>query len=125
MDVIVKETDFNNVIGTSFHNKTINASVNELISIFGIEPDKDLDSKTKFEWRLEYQEYHDETLNKQFPFTIYDYKEDWDQYLDNSMDNDYPYTTKIDWHIGSKSYDYAILVQDWLKNELNKLRNEG
>ena len=125
MDVIVKETDFNNVIGTSFHNKTINASVNELISIFGIEPDKDFDYKTKFEWRLEYHEYHDETLNKQFPFTIYDYKEDWDQYEDNSIDNDYLYTTKIDWHIGSKSYDYAILVQDWLKNELNKLRNEG
>ena len=83
------------------------------------------DYKTKFEWRLEYQEYHDETLNKQFPFTIYDYKEDWDQYEDNSTDNDYLYTTKIDWHIGSKSYDYAILVQDWLKNELNKLRNEG
>ena len=80
MDVIVKETDFNNVIGTSFYNRTINASVNELISIFGIEPVKDFDNKTKFEWRLE---YHDETLNKKFPFTIYDYNEYWDKYADN------------------------------------------
>ena len=122
MDVIVKETDFNNIIGASFCNNTINASVNELISILGIEPFKDFDDKTKFEWRLE---YHDETLNKKFPFTIYDYKEDWDQYLDNSTGNDYLYTTKIDWHIGGKSSDYTILVKDWLKNELNKLRNEG
>ena len=122
MDVIVKETDFNNIIGTSFYNKTINASVNELISIFGIEPIKGFDNKTKFEWRLE---YYDETLNKKFPFTIYDYKEYWDKYSDNSTDNDYLYTTKIDWHIGSKSYDYSILAQDWLKNKLNKLRNEG
>lgn len=122
MGVIVKETDFNNIIGMSFYNNTINASVNELISILGIEPFKDFDDKTKFEWRLE---YHDETLNKKFPFTIYDYKEDWDQYLDNSTGNDYLYTTKIDWHIGGKSSDYTILVKDWLKNELNKLRNEG
>ena len=122
MGVIVKETDFNNIIGMSFCNNTINASVNELISILGIEPFKDFDDKTKFEWRLE---YHDETLNKKFPFTIYDYKEDWDQYLDNSTGTDYLYTTKIDWHIGGKSYDYTILVKDWLKNELNKLRNEG
>ena len=122
MGVIVKETDFNNIIGASFCNNTINASVNELISILGIEPFKDFDDKTKFEWRLE---YHDETLNKKFPFTIYDYKEDWDQYLDNSTGNDYLYTTKIDWHIGGKSSDYTILVKDWLKNELNKLRNEG
>lgn len=122
MSVIVKETDFNNIIGTSFCNNTINASVNELISILGIEPFKDFDDKTKFEWRLE---YHDETLNKKFPFTIYDYKVDWDQYLDNSTGNDYLYTTKIDWHIGGKSSDYTILVKDWLKNELNKLRNEG
>ena len=122
MGVIVKETDFNNIIGISFCNNTINASVNELISILDIEPFKDFDDKTKFEWRLE---YNDETLNKKFPFTIYDYKEDWDQYLDNSTDNDYLYTTKIDWHIGGKSSDYTILVKDWLKNELNKLRNEG
>ena len=106
-------------------NKTIYASVNELISIFGIEPVKDFDYKTKFEWRLEYHEYHDETLNKQFPFTIYDYKEYWYKYADDSTDNDYLYTTKIDWHIGGKSYNDTILVQDWVKNKLNKLRNEG
>ena len=123
MDVMVKETDFNNINGTSFFNNTINASVNELISILGIEPFKCFDDKTKFEWRLE---YHGETLNKKFPFTIYDYKEDWDRYSNNSHGvNDYLYTTKIDWHIGGKSGNDTILAKDWLKNELNKLRNEG
>ena len=30
MNVVIKETDFSNVIGTSYDNDTINASVNEL-----------------------------------------------------------------------------------------------
>lgn len=123
MNVIIKETDFNNVIGTSYHNDTINASVNELISIIHIDPFKDFNDKTKFQWNLE---YYSEILNKHFYFTIYDYREDWKQYIcDSPGVNDYLYTTKIDWHIGGKSADDTILVKVALTNKLKEFRNEG
>ena len=47
MNNTIKETDRNNVIGTSFHNDTINASVNELINVLHVEPFKNFDNKTK------------------------------------------------------------------------------
>jgi hypothetical protein len=123
MNVIISKTEFNNVIGTSFYDDTINASINELVNILGVEPIKNFDVKTKFQWNLE---YHSEILNKVFPFTIYDYKEDWEQHVGCATGvNDYLYTTKIDWHIGGKSGDDTILVKFWLKIKLNKLRNEG
>jgi len=124
MNTIIKETEFKNVIGTSFHDDTINANVNELIQILGIEPIRDFDIKTKFQWALE---YHSEILNKTFSFTIYDYNENWDQHTRKYSDtspriNDYLYTTKIDWHIGGKSGDDTILVKVWLENKLNEFR---
>lgn len=123
MNVDIKNIDLTNVIGTSYHNDTINASVNELVNIFGVKPTKDFDVKTKFQWTLE---YHSEILNKTFPFTIYDYNEDWVSHTESATGvNDYIYTTKIDWHIGGKSGDDTILVKVWLKNKLNNLRNEG
>ena len=125
MNAVIKSTDLTNVIGTSYYNDTINASINELINILGVEPIKNFDVKTKFQWALE---YHSEILNKTFPFTIYDYKEDWDQHTRKYSDtssrvNDYLYTTKIDWHIGGKSADDTILVKVWLKNKLNELKH--
>ena len=123
MNAIIKETDINNVIGTAFYNDTINASVNELISILRVEPFKDFDDKTKFEWRLE---YYSEILNKRFYFTIYDYNENWDSYIESATGvNDYLYTTKIDWHIGGKSADDTILAKFALTNKLKEFRNEG
>jgi len=120
MNATVKATDFKNVIGTSFWNDTINASVNELISILRVEPFKDFDDKTKFEWRLE---YHSEILNKTFPFTIYDYRENWESHTKWATGiNDYLYTTKIDWHIGGKTADDTILAKFWLKNKLDEFR---
>lgn len=120
MNVDIKSIDLTNVIGTAYYNDTINASVNELVNIFGIEPIKNFDVKTKFQWTLE---YHSEILNKTFPFTIYDYNEDWDEYVGCATGvNDYLYTTKIDWHIGGKSGDDTILVKVWLKNKLNEIR---
>jgi hypothetical protein len=123
MNVVIKETDFSNVIGTSYHNDTINASVNELIKILNINPIIDFNDKTKFQWNLE---YYSEILNKRFYFTIYDYKENWEHHIGCSPGvNDYLYTTKIDWHIGGKSGDDTILVKVWLKNKLNNKTNEG
>lgn len=123
MNADIKSIDLTNVIGTSYHNDTINASVNELVNIFGVKPTKDFDVKTKFQWTLE---YHSEILNKTFPFTIYDYNEDWESHTESATGvNDYIYTTKIDWHIGGKSGDDTILVKVWLTNKLNNLRNEG
>lgn len=123
MNAIIKETEFKNVIGTSFHDDTINANVNELIKILNINPIMYFNDKTKFQWNLE---YYSEILNKRFYFTIYDYKENWKQHIGCSPGvNDYIYTTKIDWHIGGKSGDDTILVKVWLKNKLNNMRNEG
>ena len=123
MNAIIKETDINNVIGTAFYNDTINANVNELISILRIEPFKGFNVKTKFEWRLE---YYSEILNKRFYFTIYDYKENWDSHVGSATGvNDYLYTTKIDWHIGGKSADDTILAKFALTNKLKEFRNEG
>lgn len=123
MNADIKSIDLTNVIGTSYYNDTINASVNELVNILGIEPIKNFDVKTKFQWTLE---YHSEMLNKTFPFTIYDYKEDWESHIGSATGvNDYLFTTKIDWHIGGKSGNDTILVKVWLNNKLKELRNEG
>lgn len=113
MNAIIKETDINNVIGTTFHNDKINASVNELISILRSEPFNFVDGKIKFNWCLE---YYSEILNKRFYFTIYDYNEDWDSHIEPATGvNDYLYTTKINWHIGGKSADDTILAKFALK----------
>ena len=123
MNADIKGIDLTNVIGTSYHNDTINASVNELVNILGVKPIKDFDVKTKFQWNLE---YHSEILNKTFPFTIYDYNEDWESHTESATGvNDYLFTTKIDWHIGGKSGNDTILVKVWLKNKLNDMRNES
>lgn len=123
MNVIIKETDINNVIGTIFHNDKINASVNELISILRSEPFNFVDGKIKFNWCLE---YYSEILNKRFYFTIYDYNEDWDSHIEPATGvNDYLYTTKINWHIGGKSADDTILAKFALTNKLKEFRNEG
>lgn len=123
MNVVIKSIDLTNVIGTSYYNDSINASVNELIKILGVEPIKDFGDRIKFQWTLE---YHSEMLNKRFSFTIYDYNEDWKQHIGNSTGvNDYLYTTRIDWHIGGKTADDTMLVKVWLNNKLKKLRNES
>ena len=122
MNDIIKETDINNIIGTTFYNDTINASVNELIGILCIEPFRNIDFKTKFEWRLE---YYSEILDKQFYFTIYDYKENWKLYIGSETDVDYPCTIKIDWHIGGKSADDTILAKNFLTNKLNEFRKQN
>ena len=118
MNNMIKETDKNNVIGTSFYNDIINASVNELIGILHIEPFKNFDNKTKFQWCLE---YYSETLNKRFYFTIYDYKEDWDSYVESDDDL---YATKINWHIGGKCVDNTSLAKIDITNKLKEFRNK-
>ena len=120
MNNIIKETNKNNVIGTSFYNDTINASVNELINILHIEPFKNFDNKTKFQWCLE---YYSETLNKRFHFTIYDYKEDWDSYVESDISDD-PYAIKINWHIGGKCVDDTTLAKIDITNKLKEFRNK-
>ena len=90
-----------NIGGTSFHDTTFKASVNDLIKAFG-EPDYDDnsgDDKTNFEWGME-------TDNGDV-FSIYD----WKEYRKLNKDE------TIDWHIGaySKSISshslYEVLVE--------------
>ena len=73
--------------GTSFHNSTVRASVNELIKIIG-EPTyviNDGEDKVNIEWELE--------DDNEDVVTIYD----WKEYRKIGYDE------KIEWHIGGMS----------------------
>lgn len=81
--------DFHLVSGTSFHGKTITATADELIAIFG-PPSADsngMGEKTNLEWDL--------ITDDGTVFTIYD----WKEYRKLSMDE------PVEWHIGSHSKD--------------------
>jgi hypothetical protein len=84
--------------GTSFHNSTVRASVNELIKVIG-EPTyvvNDGEDKVNIEWVLE-NESGDVV-------TIYD----WKEYRKIGYDE------KINWHIGGKNKD----ITDNAKEEI-------
>jgi hypothetical protein len=75
------------ISGTSFHNSTITATVNELIAALG-EPQyqsNDGQDKVNFEWDCETEDGD--------VFTIYD----WKEYRRISKDE------QIEWHIGGNS----------------------
>jgi len=83
--------------GTSFHDNTITASVNELIAVMG-EPSysgNDGEDKVNFEWEMETEEGE--------VFTVYD----WKEYRPLSRDE------QIEWHIGahSRRIGYSALVE--------------
>jgi len=89
--------------GTSFHDVTIKASVNQLINAFG-EPDYDGNTgedKVNFEWDMETEEGD--------VFTIYD----WKYYRPLNLDE------MIEWHIGSHSRMVSWDAQDELTRELS------
>lgn len=97
---MAKKSD-KNASGTSFFNDTIQASVTDLIKMFG-EPDDDNntgDDKVNFEWICE-TEAGD-------VFTIYD----WKEYRPISR------TEIVSWHIGSTS----SRVTDQAVNEIASL----
>ena len=89
--------------GTSFHDATIRASVNQLINAFG-EPtiqDNNGEYKVNFEWDMETEEGD--------VFTIYD----WKEYRKLDLDE------MIEWHIGSHSRMISWDAQDELIRELS------
>jgi len=74
-------------VGTSFHNVTINCSINDLINILGI-PEYEGNTgedKVNFEWICETKDGD--------IFTIYD----WKEYRPISRNEN------IEWHIGSRN----------------------
>jgi hypothetical protein len=85
------------IFGTSFHNSTIRASVNELIAALG-EPQYQANNgqdKVNFEWTCE-TDGGDE-------FSIYD----WKEYRRISKDE------QIEWHIGGTSgFQTSIAAQE-------------
>lgn len=88
--------------GTSFHDVTFKASVNQLTNVFG-EPDYGYNTgedKVNFEWVLETD---DEEV-----FTIYD----WKEYRELDSDE------TIEWHIGSQSRDISGKAQYEVLREL-------
>lgn len=74
--------------GTSFHNVTFRATVNEIARVCG-EPYEygDPDDKVQYEWDME--------TSKGKVFTIYD----WKEYRRFGRDR------TIEWHIGAHDYD--------------------
>lgn len=91
------------ISGTSFHNSTITASVNELIAALG-EPQyqsNDGQDKVNFEWECETEEGD--------VFTIYD----WKEYRSISTDE------QIEWHIGGNSGFTTSTAVEELEQLLN------
>ena len=87
---MIKKTE-KNINGTSFSFVTFNASVNDLIRMFG-EPtieDNTGDDKCNFDWHLE--------TGDGDVFTIYD----WKEYRKLNINE------TIEWHIGSFSWEVA------------------
>ena len=70
--------------GTSFHDSTITASVNELIAVMGepVYQGNDGEDKVNFEWEMETEDGE--------VFTVYD----WKEYRPISR------SEQIEWHIG-------------------------
>jgi len=89
--------------GTSFHDCTITATVNELKTILGTPEfsDNDGEDKVNFEWNME-------TDNGDI-FTVYD----WKEYRAISEDE------KINWHIGGKSAAVTIQAKAEITAALN------
>ena len=90
--------------GTSFHNSTITASVNELIAALG-EPQyqsNDGEDKVNFEWDCETEEGD--------VFTIYD----WKEYRPISKNE------QIEWHIGGNSGYQTYIAAEEVEQLLNK-----
>ena len=92
------------ISGTSFHNSTITASVNELIAAIG-EPQyqsNDGQDKVNFEWDCETEDGD--------VFTIYD----WKEYRPISRDE------QIEWHIGGNSGYQTSIAAEEVEQLLNK-----
>ncbi len=90
--------------GTSFHNSTITASVNELIAALG-KPQyqsNDGEDKVNFQWDCETDEGD--------VFTIYD----WKEYRPISKNE------QIEWHIGGKSRFVTFTAAEEVELLLNK-----
>ena len=89
-------------VGTSYHNCTITATVNELKAILGepVHSENDGEDKVNFEWNME--------TNEGDVFTVYD----WKEYRKISEDE------KINWHIGGKSGGITIQAQAELATAL-------
>ena len=89
-------------VGTSYHDCTITATVNELKAILGepVHSENDGEDKVNFEWNME--------TNEGDVFTVYD----WKEYRKISEDE------KINWHIGGKSGGITIQAQAELATAL-------
>ena len=91
--------------GTSFHDDVFNASVNDLIEIFG-EPDhvdNTGDDKVNFEWEMETEDGE--------VFTVYD----WKEYRPISKNE------LIEWHIGGHTGEVTSKALDEIADALNNL----
>lgn len=94
-------------VGTSFHNGIVEASVNELINVFGLPDFNKPDSyyKSTIEWDLAYDVPNSKQL---LIFTIYDMYED--DAPGNNTDDVYQF------HIGTDSRTDTEMIVDYLSS---------
>jgi len=102
------ETDYNHVVGTSFHNHVIYATPNELRYILGEPTFEDNNGKDKInmEW---YVQMHDGNM-----FTVYDYKEH----------RALRPNERIEWHIGGHDRFSTHLAKTLLEEALQEAADE-
>ena len=95
-------------VGTSFHDTTIKATINQLKEVLG-DPDlsdfNNLEDKVSHEWEMETEDRE--------VFTVYDCKE----YRTYSNDDE------IEWHIGGKNGYITMKAKDEIEEAL-KLINQ-
>lgn len=99
-------TNTQRINGTSFHQVTIEATVDELITILG-EPAYNANNgsdKTNYEWEME--------TSQGQPFSVYD----WKEY------RVLPKYEVIQWHIGSHDKYSSLIAQDEIQDALNNLK---
>lgn len=92
--------------GTSFHNVTVIASINELLQLLG-EPEyttSDIDEKVQYDWKME--------TESGSVFTVYD----WKEYRKLIKTED------IEWHIGARDFSSSMDGGHELQAALDKLR---
>lgn len=102
------DTDFERVVGSSFHNDVIYATPNEMKYILGkpTYEENTGEDKINMEWRMQ---MHDGNM-----FTVYDYKE-YKPLHPNGQ---------VEWHIGGHSRFDTHLVKTLLSEELQQAKDE-
>lgn len=113
--IIIAQTDYDAFFRhTSYHNKNVEASYNELEALFG-PVEKSKDYKTQHEFFLIMIDNNERSYRA---ITLYDYKE-----RDNYNDDTIPDDEIIKWHIGGNAPGDTETARVAIEEFLERLRN--